>query len=297
MDINLELYKVFYYVATTLSFSEASRQLFISQSAVSQSVKTLEKKLNHTLFIRSTKKVHLTPEGELLLQHVSPAIQMLSEGESMLTSGNTLTGQLRIGASDTICRYCLIDALQKFHKSYPDVRIKITNSTSIGCVELLDKGQVDLIVCNSPNSRLNTHRQVQVIQEFEDIFVANPEYFPFTEKPISLKELLDFPILMLSQKSTTNEYLHQIFTAQGLRLIPEVELNSNDLLLDLARIGLGIACVPNYMLKQQTTLLPVPLKTPLPLRQIVLVQHDTLPLSPAAERFMKTFQENRETIP
>ena len=71
MDINLELYKVFYYVATTLSFSEASRQLFISQSAVSQSIKTLEKKLNHPLFIRSTKKVLLTPEGELLLQHVN----------------------------------------------------------------------------------------------------------------------------------------------------------------------------------------------------------------------------------
>ena len=74
MDINLELYKVFYYVATTLSFSEASRELFISQSAVSQSIKTLEKKLNHTLFIRSTKKVLLTPEGELLLQHVKPGI-------------------------------------------------------------------------------------------------------------------------------------------------------------------------------------------------------------------------------
>lgn len=84
MDINLELYKVFYYVATTLSFSEASRELFISQSAVSQSIKTLEKKLNHTLFIRSTKKVLLTPEGELLLQHVKPAIQMLDEGESLL---------------------------------------------------------------------------------------------------------------------------------------------------------------------------------------------------------------------
>ncbi len=80
MDINLELYKVFYYVATTLSFSEASRQLFISQSAVSQSIKTLEKKLGHTLFIRSTKKVLLTPEGELLLEHVKPALQMLDEG-------------------------------------------------------------------------------------------------------------------------------------------------------------------------------------------------------------------------
>ena len=109
MDINLELYKVFYYVATTLSFSEASRQLFISQSAVSQSIKTLEKKLGHTLFIRSTKKVLLTPEGELLLEHVKPALQMLDEGESLLSGSNMLKGQLRIGASDTICRYFLIE--------------------------------------------------------------------------------------------------------------------------------------------------------------------------------------------
>ena len=80
MDINLELYKVFYYVATTLSFSEASRQLFISQSAVSQSIKTLEKKLNHPLFIRSTKKVLLTPEGELLLQHVNRLSSFWTKG-------------------------------------------------------------------------------------------------------------------------------------------------------------------------------------------------------------------------
>lgn len=103
MDINLELYKVFYYVATTLSFSEASRQLFISQSAVSQAVKNLEKKLGHTLFVRSTKRVILTPEGELLLQHVKPALSMLNEGEAVLSGEGNLTGQLRIGASDTLC--------------------------------------------------------------------------------------------------------------------------------------------------------------------------------------------------
>ena len=125
MDISLELYKVFYYVATTLSFSEASRQLFISQSAVSQSIKTLEKRLNHTLFIRSTKKVLLTPEGELLLQHVKPALEMLDEGEALLSGDTMLKGQLRIGASDTICRYFLIDYFQKYHQNYPDVRIKI----------------------------------------------------------------------------------------------------------------------------------------------------------------------------
>lgn len=286
MDINLELYKVFYYVATSLSFSEASRQLFISQSAVSQSVKTLEKKLNQTLFVRSTKKVFLTPAGETLLQHVKPAMQMLSEGEEMLSSQTALMGQLRIGASDTICRYFLIDYLKQFHQDYPDVRIKITNSTSIGCVDLLNNGQVDFIVCNSPNSRLNPHAQERIVLEFQDVFMVNKAYFRLKERS-SLKDLLEYPILMLSPRSTTSEYLHQIFAAQGLKLLPEVELNSNDLLMDLAEIGLGIACVPDYMSKKQPGLTQVCLKHPLPKRRLVVVRHDTLPLSQAAEKFLQ----------
>ena len=289
MDINLELYKVFYYVATTLSFSEASRHLFISQSAVSQSVKALEKKLNQPLFIRSTKKVLLTPEGELLLQHVKPALQLLSEGESLLSGDNLLKGQLRIAASDTICRYFLINYLQKFHQTYPDVRIKVTNSTSIGCVELLEKGQADLIVCNYPNSRLGSHFRIRVLKEFQDVFVANTDYFPVHTIQTEFQELLKYPILMLSQKSTTNEYLHEAFAAQNLKLLPEVELNSNDLLLDLARIGLGIACIPDYMLKKNDQLTALTLKKPLPKRQLVLAQYDTPNISQAAERFTEMF--------
>lgn len=289
MDINLELYKVFYYVATTLSFSEASRQLFISQSAVSQSIKTLEKKLGHTLFIRSTKKVLLTPEGELLLEHVKPALLMLDEGEALLSGDNMLKGQLRIGASDTICRYFLIEYFRRFHQSYPDVRIKVTNSTSIGCVELLEKGQVDLIVCNSPNSRLGNHMKVKILKDFHDVFVGDPDCFAFKHLPCSLKELLEYPILMLSSKSTTSEYLYHTFAVHDLKLLPEVELNSNDLLMDLARIGLGIACVPDYMLDPEDSLKPIPLTEQLPSRQLILVQHDNLPVSQAAERFLEMF--------
>ena len=137
MDINYELYKVFYHVASTLSFSEASKQLFISQSAVSQSIKVLEKKLNQTLFIRSTKKVQLTPEGEILLKHVEPAMNLIRQGENQLLDSNSLNGgQLRIGASDTICRYYLIHYLQKFHQEFPDVRIKVTSATRISTSRL-----------------------------------------------------------------------------------------------------------------------------------------------------------------
>lgn len=288
MDINLELYKVFYYVATTLSFSQASRQLFISQSAVSQAIKTLEKKLGHTLFIRSTKKVILTAEGELLLQHVKPALEMLGEGEALLSDENLLTGHLRIGASDTICRYFLISYLQKFHQDHPDVRIKITNSTSIGCVELLENRQVDLIVCNYPNSRLTADYQQKVLCHFHDVFVANPEAFSLDSTPLNLKQLSDYPIMMLSAHSTTSEYLNQVFSARGVNLSPEIELNSNDLLLDLARIGLGIACVPDYMVSN-TSLICVPLEEALPPRQIVLVTQTGLPLSEAARTFINYF--------
>ena len=116
MDINYELYKVFYYVAISLSFSDASKQLFISQSAVSQSVKVLEKKLGITLFIRSTKRVQLTPEGETLLRHIEPAMNLIKRGEAQIMEASNLGGgQLRIGASDTICRYYLVPFLNKFH--------------------------------------------------------------------------------------------------------------------------------------------------------------------------------------
>ena len=125
MDINYELYKVFYYVAISLSFSDASKQLFISQSAVSQSVKVLEKKLGITLFIRSTKRVQLTPEGETLLRHIEPAMNLIKRGEAQIMEASNLGGgQLRIGASDTICRYYLVPFLNKFHKTYPNVHIK-----------------------------------------------------------------------------------------------------------------------------------------------------------------------------
>ena len=112
MDINYELYKVFYHVATTLNFSEASKQLFISQSAVSQSIKTLERKLDQTLFIRSTKKVQLTPEGEILLRHIEPAMNLIQKGEAQLLDAASTGGQIRIGASDTICRYFLYHTLK-----------------------------------------------------------------------------------------------------------------------------------------------------------------------------------------
>ncbi len=291
MDINYELYKVFYYVATTLSFSEASRQLYISQSAVSQSVKVLEKKLGKTLFIRSTKKVQLTPEGDILLRHIEPAINLIMRGESQLLDTNLLNGgQLRIGASDTICRYFLIPYLNRYHREHPNIHIKVTNATSIGCVDLLESGQVDIIVVNYPNSKLTNLACIKSLTTFKDVFVASRRYFDLEDKELSLRDLQQYPILMLDRKSTTSEYLHQLFQQHQLDLVPEIELSSNDLLLDLANIGLGIAFVPDFFLNGKSgDLFKLNITEDLPGRQLVIAYNDQMPLPQTAAEFVKYF--------
>ncbi len=291
MDINYELYKVFYYVATTLSFSEASKQLFISQSAVSQAIKTLEKKLEQTLFIRSTKRVQLTPEGEILLRHIEPAINLIQRGETQLVDAASTGGQIRIGASDTICRYFLVPYLERFHKEFPNTHIKVTNETSMKCVELLESGQVDCIVINYPNSHLGNLYAMKKIASFKDVFVANDTFDELKDKKVTFHDLLNYPILMLEKQTTTSEFLHNLFQQHQLDLVPEVELTSNDLLLDLAKIGLGIAFVPDYCIpKVSEDLFLVETEDELPSRELAIVYNNRIPVTKSTLEFLKYFE-------
>jgi len=288
MDINYELYKVFYHVAKSLSFSEAAEALFISQSAVSQSIKSLEKRLSQTLFIRSTKRVALTKEGELLLKHIEPAVNLISRGENQLCSDTKSGGQLRIGASDTICRYYLVPYLNNFHKQYPDVHIKVTNGTSLQCAKLLEHNEVDIIVTNSPNSGLNNMMQILPIKEFRDIFIANKDAFTFSDHTITLKELQLYPILMLSKRSTTSMFLHNLFLEHSLDLVPAIELSSNDLLIDLAKIGLGIAFIPDYCIKELGDLTIINTTQEIPSRLLVAAYNNDVPLSDPTQFFIES---------
>ena len=269
MDINHELYKVFYHVAKTLSFSEASKELFISQSAVSQSVKVLEKRLGQKLFVRSTKRVRLTKEGEILFSHVEPAINLINLGETRIMESKSLNGgQLSIGASDTICRYYLKPFLKEFHERYPNVHIK---------VEYLKNGVADLVVVNTPNSALGQVGKILPVKEFRDIFVANKKAFPKLINGVhELSELQKYPMMMLDKVSTTSEFLHKLFLENHLELLPEIELASNDLLIDLARIGLGIACIPDYCIDEENEeeLFVLKMKDLLPERGIAACYND-----------------------
>ena len=125
--------------------------------------------------------MQLTPEGEILLKHIEPAMNLIKRGENQLLEAHTLNGgQLRIGASDTICRYYLVPYLNQFHKEFPNIHIKVTNQTSIECARFLENGQADFIVTNYPNSALAGNMNTRVINEFHDVFVASRAAFPLS---------------------------------------------------------------------------------------------------------------------
>ena len=293
MDINFELYKVFYHVATTLSFSAAADRLFLSQSAVSQSIKTLEKKINHPLFIRNTKRVQLTPEGEILLRYIEPAITLFKRGEDNLSEINEKGGQIKIAATDTICRYFLVPYLKAFHNKFPNAHIKIVNGTSIRCAELLETGQVDLILVNQPNKYLGGNAVVKDVFQFKDVFIANEHQYPDLKgKKVTLKQLIEHPILMLDKNSTTHEFLHYIFQREQLNFVPEIELESNDLLIDLASIGLGVAFVPGYCLTEKNSedLFVVDTEEVFPERNIAIAYNGLVPVSKTVLEFLNFFE-------
>ncbi len=296
MDINYELYKVFYHVAKSRSFSDAGAKLYISQSAVSQSIRALEKQLGQTLFLRKSKRVSLTQEGEMLLKHIEPAIQLITRGESQLSRASAGGMELRIAASDTICRYVLVPYFNELHRAYPEVHINIINGTSLQCAELLERGEADIIVTNSPNEALTGNRKTVDIRSFRDTFVGNPTHFPdcFSDptsgepRALSLHELLGYPILMLSKRSATSAYLHQHFQRHSLDLVPSIEISSNDLLLDLAKIGLGIACVPDFCVPEQgDELKQLTIEDPLPERKLLIAYREELPLSLPAKALIQ----------
>ncbi len=295
MSINLELYRIFYHVAQTLSFSKAADALFLSQSAVSQHIHSLEKYLNTQLFHRSTKKVQLTGEGQLLLEHIQPALFSILQGEKLLAETAQMNrGRLHIAASDTICKYFLLQHLRAFHERYPNIEILITNRTSIECVKLLKNNMVDLVFTNLPNDYIDANLNVDELLTFQDIVIAPQKYTLLNQGAITYSQLLEYPILLLDRNSSTTQYLNQVFKDHALTLTPSVELGSIDLLVELTRIGLGITVVPDYVVSLNSNeYFRVTLKDTLPKRKLGMVSQAKTPLSNAVKTFMQLMLMHR----
>lgn len=289
MDISFELYKVFYHVAKYLSFSEASQRLFISQSAVSQSIRLLEEKLNCNLFIRTTKQVRLTPEGDILFRHIEQAYNFIKTGERSIEEIHGLKqGEIRIGASDTICKYYLLSFLQKFNRQYPSIKINITNRTSPICIDLLKKGSIDVAVVNLP-PQSQRHLQVKILKSLQDVFVAGSAFPSLKDRPLHLQELTNYPLLMLEPNTITRDFFDAFLKKNGITLTPEIELGSVDLLIELTKIGLGISFISREYIQHDLAkgdIFEIHIKEQIPPRYLGIMTNETIPVPIAAQKFI-----------
>ena len=288
MSVKLEYYRVFRTVAEMGSISAAADALYISQSAVSQSIRQLEDQLGVRLFSRSPRGVSLTGEGKQLLEYVDRGLSLIESGEEKLQQVRELAaGELTIGASDTVTKTYLLPKLEAFHKAYPDIRIRILNGTTRMVLEYLHAGQVDVAFASEAQDE--TVYAVRRCLDTHMLFVASPEYPCDFETPYSLEQIARFPLILLERKASSRLYLERFFRERGIEIEPEIELGSHNLLISLARIGLGVACVTEEFSQSGLSrgfILPLRTDFTIPPRAVVMCTLRGVSPTAAAARFM-----------
>ena len=293
MNINFELYKVFYQIAKEGQVSAAAKRLFVTQPAVSQSIKQLEDRLGGKLFFRTPKGMKLTVEGEMLFSYVKKAYELINTGEMKFEEMQNLEcGEINIGASDTLCSHFLLPYLEEFHKKFPKIKIKITNRTTYEIINLLKNGNVDLGILNLP---IEDDKQLNIVEALtiEDSFIYGKKYSAFFKKEVSLKKLNEYPLILLEKGSSTRNFIDNIFSDKKLKLEPEIELGSNDLLVKFAKIGLGISFVSKSSIKNELRdgeIFEVKLKEKIPKRKVGIATLKGVILSPVSKEFLEFVQ-------
>lgn len=295
MNVNFELYKVFYHAGRNLNFTRTARELFVSQSSVSQSIKQLENLLDVLLFIRNKRNMRLTREGEMLHAHISQAYELIRAGERRIEQTREMNyGEIKLGASDTICRYFLLDYIKKFHEDYPNIRISITNQPSLKSIGDIADGKMDFGVVNLSEGAPLKGVNVTEIRQFEEVAVTTEKFSCRLSGQPSIKELRNYPLITLTRNTNTRRYLDRFFKAHNETLTPEFEVKSIDLIIDFVRIGLGIGFVMKDAVPEEadSPIQIIELAEKLPSRTIGIVTNKDLPLNIPTRHFIEVLEKS-----
>ena len=272
MEQHLSQYRIFYEVARCSNISRAAKELYISQPAISKAIGKLEESLGTRLFLRNSRGVQLTPEGNVLFQHVSDAFDSLSRGEKELKRIHDFhIGQLKIGVSNTLCKYVLLPYLKSFVEKYPHVNITIESQSTAHTLEMLEARKIDIGLVAEPRARRGLN--FTPVMEIHDGFVCTPAYM----ENLTLREgpapdiFKTGNIMLLDRSNMSRKHLDTYLSDRDIEVHQLLEVTDMALLIEVARIGLGIACVILDFVSDDLkngTLMEVPLDAPIPRRVI-----------------------------
>ena len=244
--VNLELYKVFYTVAKCGSLTRAAEELYISQPAVSQSIKQLETQLGVSLFNRTHRGMELSAQGGKVIFHkVEEALGLFNEAQVMLSQINTsATGTIRIGASDTIFGYVLSDKIVEFREKYPAVKIELVSDYSPQTMEELKNGEIDVAFVNLPMQVDDALTLYGNFKRLTDVFIVGEKYESLTGSVLPLSELKKYPLITLDKDTVATKSLNAFLASVGIELSPSIEVGSFEVMKRLVSKGMGIGVMP-----------------------------------------------------
>lgn len=299
MNQNLSSYRIFYTVANSGNISKAAKELYISQPAISKSIQKLEESVGCKLFSRSSRGVVLTDEGKLLYEHVSEAFETLTLGEEKLKRSIELgVGHLKIGVSSTLCKYILLPYLKDFIRQNPHISISISCQSTNGTLKLLEDNKIDIGLIGQPDNLKNIH--FDYLDEIEDIFVAAKDYLRnLKARGVQKSQILQSSTLMLLDKNNmTRQYIDDYLQEHQIIIKDSIDISDMDLLIEFARIGVGVACVIKSFVAEDLdngSLVEIPLAFPIHKRQIGFAYKTTVHPSKSLEEFIhfyKTYQKH-----
>ena len=293
-DIDLNLYKVFYTVATVGNITKAAEELYISQPAVTKAIHQLENSLGGTLFIRTKKGVSLTEEGKVLLEYVK---NILTEARNAANKFNSLIqleeGKIHIGASATVSKHFLMPYLEKFHKLYPNIDIEITNELTTNLISSLRNGYVDFLVTNLPTKEY-LDMDIQVCATLHDAFACSDKYLKKDDKIHTLDELLKNKVITQKEPSNTRAFLNKYMRTNGIDFKPDIEIVSYNLVVEFIKAGFGVGYVTKEFIKQElenNELYEIKVTPEIPTRELGIITLKNSPLSYAANKFIQIIME------
>ena len=289
MNVNLEYYKIFYYVGKLGGITLAAEELSITQPAVSQAIRALERALSVELFVRTGKGVRLTPAGEMLYEYIRRGYEEILAGERKIKEMlNMENGEIHIGASDMTLRFYLLPLLQRFHEEYPGIHLSVTNGPTPETMKYLNEGKIDFGLVTAPLAR-QKGMQIRHVRNVQDIFVAGERFSHLKGKKLAWQQLLELPIVYLEKHTSTRSYVDDFLKKQGVSLMPEIELATSDMIVQFALKDLGIACVVRDFAEEYLndgSLFELQFETQIPPRPMYLVTNRKMPISSAATRFL-----------
>ena len=286
MNVDLELYRVFYVVAKNKHMTKASEELHISQPAISQSIKKLEEQLGGTLFLRSNKGMELTEEGKMFYEYVKGALELINNAENEFTSFKDLSkGEIKIGCSTTLTKLILLDSIKEFHLKYPNININVTNDLTSNLINDLKLGKLDFIIFNEGNIK-ETNLNLELIRELKQGFIYNSKFY--NDDIVNFEDLNNYPLILQKEQSNSRKFLDAIAFNNNVKLIPKMEVVSQELITEFTNIGLGIGfAIIDLAKKNYNNLKELKINEKIPNIKVFLATNKSVSLTFASKTFIK----------